>query len=149
MEDMPITTLSNGIRVANFSSPHDFEFEDSSILKACSKERAEKLKIIFNETIKTQKINAKGYDVKTKTWQSGIDIKNISLDFELSENVLNEMDNIIKLKDLVDIIIIPLPMLTALKKKYTHPKAIEISKYRVIKMKSRREKLEKINEWCI
>jgi|TARA_R100000781_G_C4075968_1_gene126097 hypothetical protein len=149
MEDMPITTLSNGIRVANFSSPHDFEFEDSSILKACSKERAEKLKIIFNETIKTQKINAKGYDVKTKTWQSGIDIKNISLDFELSENVLNEMDNIIKLKDLVDIIIIPLPMLTALKKKYTHPKAIEISKYRVIKMKSRTEKLVKINEWCI
>jgi|13_taG_2_1085334.scaffolds.fasta_scaffold17091_4 hypothetical protein len=149
MEDMPITTLSNGIRVANFSSPHDFEFEDSSILKACSKERAEKLKIIFNETIKTQKINAKGYDVKTKTWQSGIDIKNISLDFELSENVLNEMDNIIKLKDLVDIIIIPLPMLTALKKKYTHPKAIEISKYRVIKMKSRTEKLVKIDEWCI
>ena len=47
MEEMPITVLSNGIRVANFSSPHDFEFEDSSILKACSKERAEKLKIIF------------------------------------------------------------------------------------------------------
>ena len=148
MEDMPITTLSNGIRVANFSSPHDFEFEDSSILKACSKERAEKLKIIFNETIKTQKINAKGYDVKTKTWQSGIDIKNISLDFELSENVLNEMDNIIKLKDLVDIIIIPLPMLTALKKKYPNISG-KNTKYRVIKMKSRTEKLVKINEWCI
>ena len=149
MEEMPITVLSNGIRVANFSSPHDFEFEDISILKACSKERAEKLKIIFNETIETQKINAKGYDVKTKTWKSGIDIKNISLDFELSENVLNEMDNIIKLNDLVDIIIIPLPMLTALKKIYNHPKAIEITKYRVIKMKSRTEKLVKIDEWCI
>ena len=144
MEEMPITVLSNGIRVANFSSPHDFEFEDSSILKACSKERAEKLKIIFNETIETQKINAKGYDVKTKTWKSGIDIKNISLDFEL-----NEIDNIIKLNDLVDIIIIPLPMLTALKKIYNHPKAIEITKYRVIKMKSRTEKLVKIDEWCI
>lgn len=148
MEDMPITTLSNGIRVANFSSPHDFEFEDSSILKACSKERAEKLKIIFNETIETQKINAKGYDVKTKTWKSGIDIKNISLDFELSENVLNEMDNIIKLNDLVDIIIIPLPMLTALKKKYPNISG-KNTKYRVIKMKSRTEKLVKINEWCI
>ena len=148
MEEMPITTLSNGIRVANFSSPHDFEFEDSSILKACSKERAEKLKIIFNETIETQKINAKGYDVKTKTWKSGIDIKNISLDFELSENVLNEMDNIIKLNDLVDIIIIPLPMLTALKKKYPNISG-KNTKYRVIKMKSRTEKLVKIDEWCI
>ena len=146
MEEMPITVLSNGIRVANFSSPHDFEFEDSSILKACSKERAEKLKIIFNETIKTQRLRQ---DLKNPPTSSYVDIKNISLDFELSENVLNEMDNIIKLKDLVDIIIIPLPMLTALKKIYNHPKAIEITKYRVIKMKSRTEKLVKIDEWCI
>ena len=146
MEEMPITTLSNGIKVANFSSPHDFEFEDSSILKACSKERAEKLKIIFNETIKTQRLRQ---DLKNPPTSSYVDIKNISLDFELSENVLNEMDNIIELKDLVDIIIIPLPMLTALKKIYNHPKAIELSKYRVIKMKSRTEKLVKIDEWCI
>lgn len=36
----PIVKLTNGIRVANFSSPHDFTFVDGSILPACSPERA-------------------------------------------------------------------------------------------------------------
>lgn len=32
-------TLSNGVRVANFSSPHSFNFEDGNILPACDPER--------------------------------------------------------------------------------------------------------------
>ena len=35
----PGVTLSNGVSVVNFSSPHPFNFEDGSVLEACSKER--------------------------------------------------------------------------------------------------------------
>lgn len=39
MSPMPIVTLSNGIRVGNFSSNHPFEFEDGTILPACKSDR--------------------------------------------------------------------------------------------------------------
>jgi hypothetical protein len=39
MMNMPIVVLSNGLRVGNFSSPHDFVFEDGSVLPRCSDER--------------------------------------------------------------------------------------------------------------
>jgi hypothetical protein len=35
----PSITLSNGLRVANLSSPHPFNFVDGSILPACDPER--------------------------------------------------------------------------------------------------------------
>lgn len=38
---MPVATLSNGLRVANFSSPHTFEFEDGTVLAACEPDRVE------------------------------------------------------------------------------------------------------------
>ena len=40
MDPMPITTLTTGLRVGNFSSPHPFRFTDGSELPACSPERA-------------------------------------------------------------------------------------------------------------
>jgi len=46
MEDMPICTLRNGLRVGNHSSPHSFEFEDGTILDACSHERANRHKLV-------------------------------------------------------------------------------------------------------
>jgi hypothetical protein len=35
----PVVVLSNGLRVANFSSPHTFNFEDGNILEACAPDR--------------------------------------------------------------------------------------------------------------
>lgn len=40
IEAAPVVHLSNGLRVANFSSPHPFNFVDGSELAACSKERS-------------------------------------------------------------------------------------------------------------
>lgn len=40
--EIPICKLSTGLVVANFSSPHPFNFTDGSILEACSNERAMK-----------------------------------------------------------------------------------------------------------
>lgn len=37
----PVTTLTNGLRVANFSSAHEYHFVDGSVLPACSAERCE------------------------------------------------------------------------------------------------------------
>jgi len=147
--DMPNIKLSNGLIVANFSSPHKFEFEDGNILEKCTDQRAEKLKVIFNETKKTEKIR-------------NIDIQNISLDFELSEAIVVQINNILRWNKNVDrlgqspksfdVIIVPLSMLTAIKNsKYITEKmkkeALKI--FKVIKMKSRTEKVVKIGEWCI
>jgi len=154
--DMPNIKLSNGLIVANFSSPHKFEFEDGNILEKCTDQRAEKLKVIFNETKKTEKIR-------------NIDIQNISLDFELSEAIIIQINNILRWNKNVsmfyepiemggieihkfDVIIVPLSMLTAIKNSnYITEKmkkeALKI--FKVIKMKSRTEKVVKIGEWCI
>jgi hypothetical protein len=35
----PIVTLSNGIRVANFSSPHPFNFVDGTVCPSCESDR--------------------------------------------------------------------------------------------------------------
>lgn len=40
MKTFPTVTLSNGIKVMNFNSPHSFTFEDDSILGAVSDEIA-------------------------------------------------------------------------------------------------------------
>ena len=45
-----IITLSNGKKVANFSSPHPFTFTDGSVIPAVSKEESERLKVNFIET---------------------------------------------------------------------------------------------------
>ena len=43
--NFPTVTLSNGLTVANFSSPHEFKFEDGSILDACTTEHSTKLSL--------------------------------------------------------------------------------------------------------
>jgi len=35
----PVVTLSNGVRVANFSSPHPFNFTDGAVCPACEPDR--------------------------------------------------------------------------------------------------------------
>lgn len=46
---MPIVTLSNGLKVGNFSSPHSFTFEDGSVLEACTPERSKLLSMETTE----------------------------------------------------------------------------------------------------
>ena len=43
LSDAPALTLSNGLRVANFSSPHPFNFVDGSVLPAVDVERCSAL----------------------------------------------------------------------------------------------------------
>lgn len=146
--ELPIVTLSNGLRIGNFSSPHTFEFEDGSILQACSNQRAEYLKIDFIERKIPQEINNK------------VVINNIELTFKLTENVIEKVRKIMfeyRRNLEVDLILIPLPMLTALKESDfiyyvendNNIKNIIDTPFRVIKMKSRLDKKVRIDDFCV
>lgn len=94
-----IITLSNGKKVANFSSPHPFTFTDGSVIPAVSKEESERLKVTFIETEHPD--------------ESG----DISLRFELSKDVRFEMRYWVAMYNVgyVDVVFCPLPMITAIK----------------------------------
>ena len=94
-----IITLSNGKRVANFSSPHPFTFTDGSVIPAVSNEESERLKVNFIETEHPD--------------ESG----DINLNFDLSTDVMFEMRYWVALYNVgyVDVVFCPLPMITAIK----------------------------------
>jgi len=94
----PTVKLSNGIVVANFSSPHSFKFEDGSILEACNKEQAEQ------GTLEKAEIE--------KKWKKGLIAVQPRFRIPTSVlGVLNELDNI----DEIDVVLVPLPVLLCLR----------------------------------
>ena len=94
-----IITLSNGKKVANFSSPHPFTFTDGSVIPAVSDEESERLKVTFIESEHPD--------------ESG----DINLRFELSTDVMFEMRYWVAMYNVgyVDVVFCPLPMITAIK----------------------------------
>ena len=99
---MPIVTLSNGLRVANFSSPHSFEFEDGTVLPACEEERA-----------KETQLNKVERETPHAVLEGVVDV---SLVFEMSDvcrAALEEAEALAEKGD-VDIILVPFPVREAL-----------------------------------
>lgn len=96
------TTLKNGLIVFNFSSPHQFVFDDGTILGACSPERARALMLEATETQVPYRLPKKWTD--------------ISLEFHMSEAVEQELNKLHgeRFSD-VDIILVPLPVLQCAK----------------------------------
>lgn len=105
-DDFPTVVLSNGIKVANFSSPHPFKFTDGSILEGCSAERAERLMLEAEE-------------LKTAGIKNSVDIE---LTFRLTVVVRSELFRLGAMED-VEIILVPLPVMTAWKAFYGQPSA--------------------------
>lgn len=101
IESAPVVLLSNGLRVANFSSPHPFTFSDGSKLEACSAERA---KHFVLEQIETEHPRCGGYT-------------DISLEFKMTAKVLNEI-NLLETDSEIDIILVPFPVMEAFKKNF-------------------------------
>lgn len=126
-----IIVLSNGKKVANFSSPHPFTFTDGSIIPAVPDERSELLKIVFHEVIE----NDKG---------------DVSLSFDLSDVVIDEMQEWVKLYDngKVDVVFCPLPMIIAIADRWSE-KALLNSPFRGIRMEDRIKKLASIDKQCL
>lgn len=93
----PVVTLKNGVRVANFSSPHPFTFDDGTVLPACSPERARSL-ILEQAELSMQRVR----------WTD------IEHSFELTPGV---REAIAELQDdaYITIILVPLPVMQAIK----------------------------------
>jgi hypothetical protein len=129
-----VITLSNGKRVANFSSPHPFTFEDGSILPAVPDEYAEKLKVTFHEDL----INDGG---------------DIVLDFSLSPDVWKEIRYWQHMYDnrIVDVVFCPLPMIRCLQDdELKNDNAWLVnSPFRSIRIKDRIKKLVSITNQCL
>lgn len=126
---MKVITLSNGKTVANFSSPHSFTFTDGSVLPAVSNGEAERLKVDFIET----PFGYKG---------------DIELSFSLSEAVQASMKEWLELwgAGRVDVVFIPLPMLTAL---WEDNYPVAYSPFRAVRIEDRVLKLISIDKQCI
>jgi len=123
-----IVTLSNGKRVANFSSPHEFVFEDGSTLPAVPDGYSEKYKIDFKE------VNHSNGDIE--------------LSFGLTDDVkqLMSMWELLWVSGMVDVVFCPLPMIVAMRDAGI---TVTDSPFRAIRITDRISKLVSISKQCI
>ena len=121
-----VTTLSNGKRVVNFSSPHEFVFEDGSILPAVSNEKAEELKIDFIE----------------EEFANG----DIKLTFKLTDAVEEMISLYLLARECYDVIFVPLPMLVAMREADYD---VDNLPFRSIRITDRINKLASISKQCL
>lgn len=138
----PIVTLSNNLIVCNFSSPHTFLFEDGSVLAACSPERSKRLSLEAVE----QEMDHVVYNDR-----SVIGVKDIELKFLLTMPVIQEL--IAMAADAksgaYDIVLVPLPVMQAMKSQFTQPDYIKNSPFRCIRSADRVKKTVCISKFCL
>jgi hypothetical protein len=133
--DKWIHTLSNGLRVANFSSPHPFTFIDGTVIPAVDADKARNLMLEVDEKSIPQRSSK---------------FKTVELDWSLSERVADEIDywfTFFAMKK-VDVVLVPLPVMTALKSIWNQ-KDILKSPFRVIRVADRITKSIHIDKFCI
>lgn len=99
--NMPVVTLANGLNVANFSSPHEFKFTSGEVLPACSAERAKGLMLAPEEKV-MEDLGWQGYET-------------INLAFRMTTAVGEALEEALLLPVDVDIVIVPLPVMVAIK----------------------------------
>jgi len=134
----PVVTLKNGLRVANFSSPHPFTFDDGSVLPACPEST------VLSGTLDTKE------DIIV-TVINGIHVNNVALKFKLSHTCLVMLSFIVDRKD-IDIVLVPLPVLECVKDlTYTYDglQARALRKIRCVRMKDRIQKIIYSDTFCV
>jgi hypothetical protein len=94
---MRVVTLGNGLRIGNFSSPHPFKFNTGEVLDGVPPETSRELSLNRVET------EVKGADSR---------YTDIRLEFQMNQVVGNALSDAAASD--VDIIIVPLPVKTAL-----------------------------------
>jgi hypothetical protein len=103
--EAPVITLKNGIRIANFSSPHPFRFTTGEELPACSAERA---RLLMLEATEVESLHGIVVSNKPVSW---IDIR---LSFTMNKTVSVELTYLCGRMD-VDVVLAPLPVRDAAK----------------------------------
>jgi hypothetical protein len=101
----PAVTLTNGLRVANFSSPHQFNFVDGTVLPACDNERCAALSM--DRADEEAEWTGPLFNVSTP-------IMAVKPVFEMNEALLAELEAAQESWD-VDVVIVPFPLLQALR----------------------------------
>ncbi len=133
-----IRLLRNGVKVANFSSPHSFTFDDGTVLDAVNEKTSKVLKIDFNE--------------KNMSLETGQSFDTIMLTFGLSNVVKDKMklwmDKYIKGD--VDVVLVPLPMITAMRQsgEWDDGKLL-LSPFRAIRKEDRTKMVISSDKFCI
>ena len=85
---LPIATLSNGLRVANFCSPHIFEFEDGSVLGQSDQEWADRVRANIEDIVVEERhgVNLIGVSI-TCSGAAMLELKSLAMngteDFDL------------------------------------------------------------------
>jgi hypothetical protein len=131
---IPVVTTTRGLTIANFSSPHPFNFNDGTTLEACSVERA-----------KVMAINSAEVKIENESLD-GIPFTDIVLTWEMSEIVKTELNRLERLLGF-DILIVPLAVMSAIK-----GYGLPIRRARVIRTASERGAETRLNyadRFCI
>lgn len=138
----PVVTLTNGLRVANFSSPHPFNFEDGTVLPACAPDR-----VAAGALERTD---------EERPWPGQVTplcqdaIVAVVPQFRLSEQVWQLLIEL-QADDSVDIVLIPFPVLEALRNTFDNDGQSlldTVSKCGTICVKDRQTKAIFINRFC-
>lgn len=122
----PAVRLSNGLRVANFSSPHPFNFVDGTVLPACKEDRCRRLSA---ETREVETRNPAGFT-------------DIQLSFELTDEVVAELQALDN-DPVIDVVLAPLPIVQAARQSGVGVKA------RTVRMADRVTKQAHIDRFCL
>jgi uncharacterized protein (DUF302 family) len=123
---VPVIELKNGVRVANFSSPHPFTFDSGETLPACSPERAKELML---ESVEVAVPGIKG-------------TTDIQLEFKISEAVKAALAELER-DEGIDIVLVPFPVMQALK-----DAGLSIGKARVCRVADRVSKTIFSDKFC-
>ena len=135
MIDATIGTLSNGIRVANFSSPHPFNFIDGTVIERCDAARVAGLALDTDKSVETPSPCGRWQDVRI-VW-------------DMPQAVEEALDVLQEDPD-VDIVLVPLPVMTAIKAVRERPDGgLLWSKARVVRVASRETKAIHIDKFCV
>lgn len=124
----PIVQLSNGLRVANFSSAHPFTFSDGTVLPGCALEMGKALELQKTEV---PVVNSHG------RWAD------VRLVFELSEPVATALA-VLEARPDVDIVLVPLPVLEAIRET-----ELDFPKARVMRAVDRVTRTVCIDKFCV
>ena len=130
-----IHTLRNGLRIANFSSPHQFSFTDGTVLPAVDSDLAQKLML---ETEETEIVSHKE------------NFSTISIRYGLSETVKEELEKWqeVNNKNDIDVVLIPLPVMQCIKEEWG-VQSILRSPFRVVRMADRVNKQIFAAKFCV
>jgi len=133
---MPIVVLKNGTRVGNFSSPHEFRFDDGSVLPACPPER----------------VQAGALEVQEATVRHPKGWTDIKLNWTLSDSCCRLISESAALfaQDHVDVVLVPLPVMTVIKRDL-HVVSRDIASwpFRVVRVADRTSKVIHADRFCI